>query len=327
MNDLAARSEMGATAVVDRTDMASPMTRHDAATTRDFPLPSRSARLGLGGPATSSPVTPAPDAAPVAASTTQDPPNNDGPKITATGRHRSGPPAAMKARAALVAVAAGAVAMAVGGSGATDSPAAEPATTDIVPLAAGADGTAVGAPALASTTSDLDGGVVPAASKADMGGYGKQLAVGKQLAAAAAARDAAARKPMFAAPIKAKYSFTSAYAERWGSFHGGVDLAAPLGTPIHAVSDGVVIEAGPASGYGNWVQVKAADGTVTMYGHMASSGVLVKEGQKVTAGDIIALVGSEGFSTGPHLHFEVWRDGSTKIDPIPWLAAKGVSIR
>lgn len=319
---MAARSDLGATAVADRTDATDLAAADMSPTTRDFPLPSRSVRLGLTATAASSPAP-----ATSAASTTQDPPNNAA--TTGTGRHRSGPPAAVKARAALVAVAAGAVAVAVSGSGNHGtSTTAEPAAGEIAPLAAADTGSAtVGAPTLASKTSDLDGGVVPAASKADMGGYGKQLTVGKQLAAAAAAREAASRKPLFSAPIKAKYNFTSPYAERWGTFHGGVDLAAPLGTPIHAVSDGTVVKAGPASGYGNWVQIKAADGTITMYGHMASSGVLVKEGQKVTAGDVIALVGSEGFSTGPHLHFEVWKNGTTKIDPMPWLASKGISIR
>ena len=132
---------------------------------------------------------------------------------------------------------------------------------------------------------------------------------------------------MVVSPIKlGVYQLTSAFAPRWGTFHGGIDMAAPLGTPIHAATDGVVVAAEPASGYGHWVQVKAPDGTITMYGHMASSGVLVHEGQKVTAGDVIALVGSEGFSTGPHVHFEVWKNGKTKIDPGVWLASKGVRL-
>ena len=141
------------------------------------------------------------------------------------------------------------------------------------------------------------------------------------------ARKAAASRPLFDSPLPlGGYQFTSLYADRWGSFHGGLDLAAPLGTPIHAAADGVVVEAGPASGYGNWIQVKLADGTINMYGHMAASGVLVQKGQKVTAGDVIALVGNEGFSTGPHCHFEVWKNGSTKIDPAPWLAERGVRL-
>lgn len=364
---MAARGQRGATSVVDRLDEPTMSVSDDNPTTLDIPLPPRSVRLGLSSapltaapavsapvvsaPAPSAPVTsspdssesasaaptrsasapesvlvePAPSEAEVEAHTTQDIPVTAGPADGKRGRHRAGPPNALKARATLIAVAAGAVAVAVSGSSNYSSTGnAEPAPVDPTPTAT-ADTTAN--PALAAASEDLDGGAVPAASKADMDGYSDQLAVGKKLAAAAAAREAAARKPLFVSPIPmGTYQFTSGYAMRWGSFHGGLDLAAPLGTPIHAVTDGTVVEAGPASGYGNWVQVKAADGTITMYGHMASSGVLVQKGQKVTAGDVIALVGSEGFSTGPHLHFEVWKNGSSKIDPAPWLASKGIRL-
>lgn len=342
-----ARNEHGATSVLDRTNDS-----HDGIggpTTRDIPLPPRSIRLGLTTtPPSTTPgstiqrstvqpsITPARSDVSVlqalGITATESTPADDTPVIDEPGSPQrtargEGPSNSLKARTALVAMAAGAVAVAVAGSGNTGD------VSTPVPLAA-ADGAAAGVPANAApaattpsaATTGTEGGIVPAASTADMDGYSSQLAVGKRLAAAAAAREAAARKPLFAAPITDKYSFTSGYAMRWGSFHGGLDLAAPLGTPIHAVTDGVVKEAGPASGYGNWIQVQAEDGTITMYGHMASSGVLVTKGQKVTAGDVIGLVGSEGFSTGPHLHFEVWKSGSTKIDPAPWLAAKGIRL-
>ncbi|MFT3715971.1 MAG: M23 family metallopeptidase [Gordonia sp. (in: high G+C Gram-positive bacteria)] len=236
-----------------------------------------------------------------------------GPRKTTRTKHRATPPAALKARTALVAVAAGAAAAAVAGSGTqpTEHAAPKPEAAP-VPLA---------------STADAQGGAVPAASTSDMDGFTAQLAEGKRIAAAKAAAENAARRPLYESPIPiGAYTFTSGFGERWGSFHGGLDFAAPLGTPIHAVTDGEVVEAGPASGYGNWIQIKAADGTITMYGHMASSGVLVSKGQHVTAGDVIALVGSEGFSTGPHCHFEVWKNGVTKIDPAPWLAAHGVRM-
>ncbi|WP_040525067.1 M23 family metallopeptidase [Gordonia effusa] len=231
------------------------------------------------------------------------------------GKHRiTAPPTSLKGgRAALVAIAAGAAVAAATQIVATnDDDAPSPASAPVDP---------------ASTVADTGPGVAPAASGSDMSNFTDQLGVGKTLAAAQQAAENLARRPMFATPIPLGiYQFTSCFCDRWGSFHGGIDMAAPLGTPIHAATDGVVIEAGPASGYGNWVQVKAADGTVTMYGHMASSGVLVQKGQRVTAGDVIALVGSEGFSTGPHLHFEVWKNGTTKIDPMPWLAQHGVRL-
>ncbi|WP_155821061.1 M23 family metallopeptidase [Gordonia hirsuta] len=331
-----ASDQRGGTAVVDRTNDSFDVDY--SPTTRDIPLPPRSVRIGLS-PASTSPaapastaVTPAPitpaAGSPAAGTVTESAsvpataaaPVRPTPSTAKRTARRDGPPSSLKARTALVAVAAGAVAVAVTGSS-DNAQSVSPAAT---PSPAAPEGGAQ--PLLAASSADLDGGVVPAASTADMDSYGSQLTVGKQLAAAAAAREAAARKPLFAAPLTAKYSFTSGFAMRWGSFHGGLDLAAPLGTPIHAVTDGVVKEAGPASGYGNWIQIKADDGTVTLYGHMASSGVLVSKGQKVTAGDVIGLVGSEGFSTGPHLHFEVWKNGTTKIDPAPWLAKHGIRL-
>ncbi|TCP38756.1 peptidase M23-like protein [Tamaricihabitans halophyticus] len=121
-------------------------------------------------------------------------------------------------------------------------------------------------------------------------------------------------------------TFTSGYGPRWGSTHGGIDLAAPLGTPIRAVTSGTVIEAGPASGFGNWVRIQHPDNTVTVYGHMAV--YHVRAGQRVTTGERIAEVGNEGQSTGPHLHLEVWPGGdrNARVDPQPWLAQRGVHL-
>ncbi|MFT3899204.1 MAG: M23 family metallopeptidase [Gordonia sp. (in: high G+C Gram-positive bacteria)] len=226
-----------------------------------------------------------------------------------SGKHRvTAPPTSMKGgRAALIALAAGA-AVAAASQALSSDKTATPATA--------ADG-----------TPDKGPGVVAATSDTDMSSFTRGLGKGREIAAAEDARENLKRRPLFTSPIPmGVYSFTSGFGPRWGSFHGGLDLAAPLGTPIHAAHDGVVINAGPASGYGNWVQIKAADGTVTMYGHMSSSGVLVQKGQHVTAGDVIALVGNEGFSFGPHVHFEVWKNGTTKIDPAPWLAAHGVRL-
>ena len=73
-----------------------------------------------------------------------------------------------------------------------------------------------------------------------------------------------------------------------------------------------------------WVRLKHADGTVTVYGHVDSATVQV--GQHVMAGDEIAKMGNRGFSTGPHLHFEVWLNGTDKVDPLPWLASRGISL-
>jgi murein DD-endopeptidase MepM/ murein hydrolase activator NlpD len=119
-------------------------------------------------------------------------------------------------------------------------------------------------------------------------------------------------------------TFTSGFGIRWGAFHAGIDLAAPIGTPIFAVADGTIIESGPAAGFGMWVRVQHGDGTITTYGHIDTT--LVQEGQKVLAGDQIATVGNRGFSTGPHLHLEVALHGTQKVDPHAWLADRGIQI-
>ena len=105
--------------------------------------------------------------------------------------------------------------------------------------------------------------------------------------------------------------------------HAGIDIANSIGTPILAAADGVVIDAGPTAGYGAWVKLRHADGTVTLYGHVNSW--LVNVGERVMAGDQIATIGNRGNSTGPHLHFSVLLNGTDFIDPVPWLAQRGVS--
>jgi murein DD-endopeptidase MepM/ murein hydrolase activator NlpD len=116
--------------------------------------------------------------------------------------------------------------------------------------------------------------------------------------------------------------FSSGFKWRWGAMHTGIDLAGPYGSPIRAVADGVVVEAGTESGYGNIVKIEHADGVVTYYAHL--SRILV-QGGPVEAGEVIAEEGNSGRSTGPHLHFEV-RIGGTPVDPAPWLARHGISL-
>lgn len=122
----------------------------------------------------------------------------------------------------------------------------------------------------------------------------------------------------------AEGTYTSGFEMRWGSFHAGVDIANAPGTPIHAAMDGTVIDSGPASGYGQWIRLLHEDGTVTVYGHMNTLDVSV--GDRVTAGQKIAGMGNQGFSTGDHLHFEVHPGGGPAVDPQPWLAEHGISL-
>ena len=107
-----------------------------------------------------------------------------------------------------------------------------------------------------------------------------------------------------------------------GRHHRGLDIAAPIGTPIRSPLAGEVVASGPASGFGLWVRVRHDDGTVTTYGHVNRS--LVRVGEKVAAGQRIAEVGNRGQSTGPHLHMEVDTSAGRKIDPRPWLDKLGI---
>jgi murein DD-endopeptidase MepM/ murein hydrolase activator NlpD len=102
------------------------------------------------------------------------------------------------------------------------------------------------------------------------------------------------------------------------TFHRGIDLAAPAGTPVHAVAAGTVIRSASDRSYGNVVVINHHNGYKTLYAHNAT--LLVKVGQQVKAGQQIAKVGSTGHSTGPHLHFEIHRSGQ-RVDPAPYLAA------
>jgi murein DD-endopeptidase MepM/ murein hydrolase activator NlpD len=116
----------------------------------------------------------------------------------------------------------------------------------------------------------------------------------------------------------AKGVLTSGYGWRWGRMHKGIDIAAPVGTSIVAAAPGKVVTAGwNDGGYGNLVEIEHSDGSVTLYGH--NSRVLVKVGQQVAQGQQIALMGSTGYSTGPHSHFEVHLPGRGAVNPIAYL--------
>jgi murein DD-endopeptidase MepM/ murein hydrolase activator NlpD len=92
-------------------------------------------------------------------------------------------------------------------------------------------------------------------------------------------------------------------SHRW-EFHPGIDIPLNYGTPVLALFDGMVVWAGPRGGYGNTVILQHHDDTFTLYGHCAR--VMVYPGQTVKAGEQIGIVGSTGYSTGPHLHLEYW---------------------
>lgn len=167
--------------------------------------------------------------------------------------------------------------------------------------------------------------MLPVAKSSDVSSEMEKLTKSERITeareAAQRAAEEAAKQPKFHVP--ALGNFTSGFGGRWGTTHYGIDIANAKGTPIMAVADGVVIEAGPASGFGLWVRVQHEDGTITVYGHVNT--ITADEGDKVKAGDQIATMGNRGFSTGTHLHFEVWNAGGKKINPLPWMRERGIS--
>ncbi len=229
------------------------------------------------------------------------------------GQHRKQASGAVKGRVLIGAMAAGAAAAAVH-SATHPSDTAKAATV----LAAEASAPIGGA----ITTSPRGMQMVTVKPAANVTVHNAELARGVAFAQERAQREARLQQPLYVMPTRGL--FTSNFGYRWGVLHAGIDIANSIGTPIVAVSDGIVIDVGPTAGYGMWVKIRHADGTVTLYGHVNSTTVRV--GEHVMAGDKIATMGNRGNSTGPHLHFEVLLNGSNRVNPVPWLAARGLSL-
>ena len=128
----------------------------------------------------------------------------------------------------------------------------------------------------------------------------------------------AAEKAPFDVPVKAGFRYTSGFGPRWGRMHAGTDFAGPIGTPIYATADGVVVHAGWASGYGRLIKIQHDFGIETRYAHLNAMNVSV--GQRVSRGDRIGDMGNSGRSTGPHLHYEV-RVGGEPVNPMIYIRA------
>jgi murein DD-endopeptidase MepM/ murein hydrolase activator NlpD len=183
-----------------------------------------------------------------------------------------------------------------------------------------ADESSIGGATVQKTSSGVE--LVTVRPIADTAVHNEELANGVAFAQERADREARLQRPLFVMPTRG--IFTSGFGYRWGVLHGGIDIANSIGTPIVAASDGVVIDAGPAAGFGMWVKLRHSDGTVTVYGHVNT--ITCSIGQRVMAGDQIATMGNRGYSTGPHLHFEVLLNGTNRVDPVPWLAKRGLSL-
>ncbi|MFJ3922887.1 M23 family metallopeptidase [Streptomyces sp. NPDC090022] len=172
----------------------------------------------------------------------------------------------------------------------------------------------------------------PASATATAELVAQQAAV--QAAKAAEAADAAkAKKSAWQAPL-AKYTLSATYGKggsMWASKHSGQDFAVPSGTPVKAVSAGVVVKSGPNGGgdgpaYGNAVVIKHGNGMYSQYAHLSK--LQVKIGQKVAKGKQIALSGNTGNSSGPHLHFEIRTTPNygSAVNPVAFLRTAGVTL-
>ncbi|WP_448561212.1 peptidoglycan DD-metalloendopeptidase family protein [Trichothermofontia sp.] len=114
---------------------------------------------------------------------------------------------------------------------------------------------------------------------------------------------------------------TSGFGPRWGRMHQGIDIAGPVGTPVVASAAGTVIFAGwNSGGYGNLVKIWHENGSITYYAH--NNRILVRENQQVEQGQLIAEMGSTGFSTGPHVHFEIRKRDRGPVNPMAFLSGQ-----
>ncbi|MFE4617442.1 M23 family metallopeptidase [Streptomyces sp. NPDC056747] len=139
--------------------------------------------------------------------------------------------------------------------------------------------------------------------------------------------------PSWVKPV-ASYTLSASYNQggaMWAHKHSGQDFAVPTGTPVKAAGTGTVVKAGPNGGgdgpaYGNAIVVKHANGTYSQYAHLSK--IKVNVGQKVAAGQQIALSGNTGNSSGPHLHFEIRTTPNygSSVNPAAFLRSHGVSI-
>jgi murein DD-endopeptidase MepM/ murein hydrolase activator NlpD len=268
--------------------------------------------------------------------------------VAIPGVHRLPPPpsATMHGRAMMVAVAGGAFVAAGQTLAAPFIPAEAPTTISaLLPVAVvtntGTDAdagtatdqpdgriTAIGSDQLLPDTLAV-GGLDPQ-DEVDVKNLAKAADIGQELARQAglvnaALADGASEAHLFGGHVfvrPAIGTFTSGFGSRWGVTHYGIDIANKIGTPIYALTDGVVEDAGPATGFGLWVVLRHPDGSHSVYGHV--NRMFVKVGDKVKAGDQIAEIGNRGESTGPHLHLEIWDPSGTKVNPVPWLAKHGI---
>ncbi|MDV5146534.1 M23 family metallopeptidase [Streptomyces sp. SBC-4] len=189
--------------------------------------------------------------------------------------------------------------------------------------------------AQAETQAHVAAQVKAAAAKAAAQKAATVKAAAAKAVAVKAAPVKAAKKatPSWVKPV-ASYTLSASYNQggaMWAHKHSGQDFAVPTGTPVKAAGAGTVVKAGPNGGgdgpaYGNAIVVKHANGTYSQYAHLSK--IKVNVGQKVGAGQQIALSGNTGNSSGPHLHFEIRTTPNygSSVNPAAFLRSHGVSI-
>ncbi len=125
--------------------------------------------------------------------------------------------------------------------------------------------------------------------------------------------------------VSSNFGFRTHPISGFKKMHQGIDFAAGTGTPVVAPADGVVVEARRWGGYGNWLRIRHNNGLESGYGHLSRYGSGIRAGQRVSQGQIVAYVGSTGASTGPHLHYELWRNGQ-RINPAGVRTQEGTEL-
>jgi murein DD-endopeptidase MepM/ murein hydrolase activator NlpD len=160
-------------------------------------------------------------------------------------------------------------------------------------------------------TAMLDAEIAKAVAKRDSGGFVRSVERALDRIAPPAMAPSEV-KPPAAGVVSSVYGLRQDPFSGEHRFHHGIDIAAPAGTPVKAAAPGTVVFSGRAGGYGNLIEIDHGDGLVTRYGHNAEN--LVAAGERIEAGQRIALVGRTGRATAPHLHFEV-RQGGKPVDP------------
>ena len=163
--------------------------------------------------------------------------------------------------------------------------------------------------------------VQPMARTVDQSDVAAQLAASQQVTSGSGTNAQNVDDVTFAKP--ADGPVVSTFGGQYGTLHYGIEIQGTKNAPVYAAADGVIIAAGPTSGFGLWVKEKLSDGTTLVYARVNDYSVQV--GQHVVAGTQIATMGDRGFSNGYTLHFEVWEPNGTKIDPVQWLSTRGVT--